>query len=360
MTKYFNSIRYTRLLSCAVLVTFLAIFGLSCSKDDNSAGDPPDNTLIKEKKKFMFCYNKKDVAESYCTRFLNTTLGSSIQCSQQYQLLCGWQHMAGVQVGNKQFVIGHNGSSTFGDKYWEIYEVHSNGLLGEQTDFGDSHSGAWQRNYETFFGFHVGTRGFVFGQDSYGDKRWFVQEVTANGVLASGESDSGNWNNYYASATPFYIGSKTYIFFQTDNDEKYWFISSVSPDGKLTDVCDGYWANFWDAVTAVESGGTTYLIGHRRVKDNSYLGEYFIQVINNNGTMGVETDRGRWKYHYHILSGYRYAGQAYIFGHSAMEDGVGSGMWFIQEITYGGKLGAETSHGIMDGDDSFFFPFNME
>ncbi len=62
MNKFFYSIRYSRHLSYAVFVTFLAIFGLSCSKDTDPIVVPPDNSGDTGKR-FMFCYNISDAAQ---------------------------------------------------------------------------------------------------------------------------------------------------------------------------------------------------------------------------------------------------------------------------------------------------------
>lgn len=92
--------RFGKLAGMALFALLVSSCIISCTKDDPLV--PPDNSGDTGKR-FMFCYNKSDAAESYCTRLLGTTLGSAIQCSQEYQLFCGWQHVAGVQVDKKLY-----------------------------------------------------------------------------------------------------------------------------------------------------------------------------------------------------------------------------------------------------------------
>jgi hypothetical protein len=263
----------------------------------------------------------------------------------------GWDYLAPVKVRGRQFVALHNGKKEFA-----IREISGEGILGPESDRQN-----WQGNYETFIGFHVGDRGFIFGQDSYGDHHWFVQEVMKDGKLAANECDNGNWNNYYKSATPLYANGNTFLFFEEEGgylaQTRDWFISSVSPDGRLTDVCDGYWACFWDRLTSVEIGGKTYLIGNRK-DGNTGKGEWFINRIYENGTMGPETDRGWWNNYYKNFTAYVSKNKAYLFGGAG--NGEANGLnYFFQEITTDGKMGTEISHGQLDRDYDFTCPFSL-
>ncbi len=332
-------------------VAFLAMLGVSCSKDHDPVIDPPDNTVTGDNK-FMFCFRSDDSGWGYCSKTLTSVLGANMNCYSSDDDFSGYGVMAGIEVGKAQFVFGHNKGDNSYNKDFFIRKIQSNGEWGDITD-----SGSWENNYETVLGLKVGQKGFLFGLDSYGDHHWFVQEITADGKLAGGESDNGDWNNFYASATPLYAGGKTYIFFQTTSSDNYWFISRVSESGQLSDVCDGYWGNFWEGVASVEVGGNTYLIGNRNRHTMTMLGEYFIQKINSDGTMGAETDRGLWNNYYQNLRGYSYNGKAYLFGHNT--DLTGGGPWFTQEITSGGKMGTTTSSGNMENEHLFFYPFNI-
>ena len=186
---------------------FLAISVLACSREE--IPDPVENTVNTETGKTMFCYNKHDESESYCIRNLNTKLGSAIECSDKWYYLYYWNHLARVEVGNKQFVFYHNRGG-LDNKSWMITEMLATGQMGAITDGGEADQSTWANNYETLLGFHVGSRGFIFGQDSYDDHPWFVQEITGQGKLGS-ETDHGTWHNYYKSATPMYVNSETFL-----------------------------------------------------------------------------------------------------------------------------------------------------
>ena len=303
--------------------------------------------------KFLFCSY-----QSSGTKFYTKNIGSSIgnQLSTGYDNINWWNHIAGVQVGARQFVFFHNAYKVFVNyigeqKAYAIRAINTNGTIGAETE-----NSYWNNSYETIIGFHVGDRGFIFGQDSYSDHYWFVQEITGNGRLGA-ETDNGSWHNYYKSATPFYINGKTYIFFQTEDSDKYWFISYVSPDGKLHDVCDGRWGDFFDVFTSVEFGGKTFLIGEMML--GSGKGFWFIQQINPDGTLGPETQRGEWNNQYPNLAAWVTNGHAYLFGGPASPSGLNSMNYFIQEITAEGKLGVETQHGSLEDNLKFVFPFTL-
>jgi len=334
-----------------VILGLVAIGLLACSREDFP--DPVENSGISEVGKVMFCYNRSDHNESFCIRKLTTELGSTIECVSEYGYLTGFNHLAGVEVGNKQFVFYHNRGMGY-EKYWWISEIRANGQIGDITDGCDDTDNVWDHSYETLIGFRIGQRGFIFGQDSYGDHRWFIQEITGDGKLAPSELSSGTWKNYYITATPFYINGITYIYFQ-DNDD-YWFIAHVSEDGRLYDTCDGTWEyNDFPKATSLNIGGQTFLFCQYMTYNSNadHLGSWFIRRINPDGTMGEETDSGIWNYNYDVITSYTYNNKACIFGHQ------NGGFYFIQEITANGKMGAELSHGGIDGDDSFFYPFTL-
>jgi hypothetical protein len=284
---------------------------------------------------FLFCYDKNN-ASYFQTRYLNKALGSEDINSGSY--LGSWDRMTGVQVGIRQFIVGHSGLNDY-----FIRPVQGDGKMGWETEHG-----SWNNSYATFFGFHVGDRGFVFGQNSY-TNYWFIQEVTSQGKWAN-ETDNDKWNNYYNYATPIYINGKTYIFFQTEDSDNYWFIAYISPEGKLSDVCAGYWDDLhYPVMAAVEINGNAYLVYHGI--NSLSVCEWFIRKINPDGTMGEETDRGKWNSLYNKLIGYESYNHAYILGNDPD--------CFIREITAGGKMGAETYHGTKTAKNAFLFPFTF-
>jgi hypothetical protein len=324
----------------------LAIIGLqSCDKpEDNIYSGPvltgtPDYSSI-----YLFCYTSSGNQE-YESRHAGTSLGDQICSGDDFQK---WFYMDGVEAGYNQYLVMHSLQEWDGyhGKQFSIFRMDPGGFLGDMTDYQE-----WENNYETFFGFQVGTRGFIFGQDSYGDHHWFIQEVLPNGTLAGNESSSGNWNNYYRNATPLYVNGQTYLFFQDDN--KYWFITHVWDDGTMQDVSDGTWGNEWAVLTSLISGGNTHLIGESDVSSPT---EWFIQQINSNGSMGSETDRNHWNNFYGIIRGYNIGNKGYIFG--AGKNGGPPHLYFFQEISADGKMGAETSHGELDRRYDFIIPFH--
>ena len=334
-----------------VVLSILSIAALShcfsCSKEDIPV--PVENSGKHEIGQGLFIYDIKDSYMPFTIRPLSTDLGPYTDRGYPDQFLAGLNHLAGVKVGYRQFLVCHNASFVESNKDWWIYELLGAGQLGDQMS-----TGTWSHNYETLMGFQVGDKGYIFGQDSYGNHWWFIQEITAQGTLGQ-ETAQGSWHNYYESVTPIYINGTTYLFFQTDDSDHYWFISRVSSDGQLTDVSTGYWGDSYECVTSVNVASKTYLFGENKMFAGSIPSStWFIQEINADGTMGAETDRGEWQYFYHIISSYYIGNQPYIIGHSTTE-----GLWFIQKINAGGKMGEEVSHGSISSSDSYFYPFTL-
>jgi hypothetical protein len=323
---------------------FSLFFGLtSCNKDDTDINTPTILGTPKSDSYYFFCYTTSDNGY-HRTVEAGTDFGSQISSGSGWD---NWNYMSGVQSHGNQYVVMHSKRhwDDYHGKEFAIQQMLPGGVIGAETQSQD-----WNSNYETFFGFNIGERGFIFGQDSYSGHHWFIQEVNADGTLAANLSSQGNWNNYYSNATPLYVGDQTYLFFQDDN--KYWFITHVSEDGSMHDVADGTWGSIWDILTSVVSGGNTYLVGEC---SNSSPTEWFIQRINSDGTMGAETDRGTWNNYYAIQKGLTIGNQGYLFG--TQSNGLGPWQYFFQEITADGKMGAEVGHGLMDKRFDFAIPF---
>jgi hypothetical protein len=254
-------------------------------------------------------------------------------------------------VGKRLFIACHHKQGSITDKHFVIRKLMPDGYLGYESE-----SQEWNSDYETFFGFNVGSRGFIFGLDSYtGHRHWFVQEVTSDGTLAEDEACSGDWAHFWETATPMYVNGNTYLFFHRKaaiaTDPSSWFISQVTSEGVISDHQTGYWENFWDAVTSVEISGNTYLIGHNQ---SDY--DYFIQRINSDGTMGDETEHGNWTHYYSNLTAYVSNGKAYLIGAQGTNT-MGDPRYFIQEITSDGHLGAETFNSSYNEAMHFVFTF---
>lgn len=334
---------FVRVLVVLGLYGFLMTGFISCSKDDNNDNDGPILGETNNQSLYVFRYCNQ-TNSFYSTCEINSNLGLQITSGTDVGY---WDHATGLSFGANQYLILHSNNSE-NEKEFKIRKLLPGGSVG-----GETCSQTWHNSYETFISFKVGDNGYIFGQDN-GSKGhyWFVQQVNSDGTLG-GETDNGTWNDFYEVATPLYINNETYIFFQTHSNNHYWFISHVSADGKLSDVCDGYWGNLWTLSASVTIDGNTYLVGGQNGHDNYSGTEYFIQKINPNGTMGDETDRGGWNHDYYTFSGYTYGGKAYMFATSCPNN-IG-GMWFIQEITADGKMGAETAHGNFDQGVQFAF-----
>jgi len=288
--------------------------------------------------------------KTYNSRQAYSALGSLISSMDAGH---DWNYMAGVQVGKRQFVVSNDKGYDF-----NIRLVNNRGQVAQETQ-----SGKWGTYYETLIGFHVGDRGYIFGQDKL-THRWFTHEVLKGGQLAADESDHGSWNNYYGSAIPIYNGSKTYIFFQTTSSDNYWFIASVSPDGVLADVEDGYWKFFWPCVTSVHlttaTGAGNYLIGLRNIRTSIYsppeTTDFLIQQIYFDGKMGPETERISLSGLYDRLMGYKSGEKDYILAYFS-----GDGNYVIREIKAGGTSVQVSSGSLNSGYDFMlaFSPFSF-
>jgi len=334
-----------RLFKVAVIAfIFLNPVLFSCTKDDPNNGEDTLTNDGSTDGALLVYYN----SGTFNSRQAYSALGSLVSTTNDDNP--GWEHMTGVQVGKRQFVVSHEGLRDFA-----IRLVNNRGQVAQETQ-----SGTWGNSYETLFGFHVGDRGFIFGQDG-SSKRWFTQEILKDGRLAANESDHGSWRNYYAAATPIYDGNRTFLFFQMEGNDNYWFTASVSPDGVLTEVEDGYWNFFWERLTSVTvaaTGGGTYLIG-MRVSDpypNPPQNEIFIQQVYSDGKMGPETDRIYCQGDYKVLVGYESGGHAYFLAYDWK-----TGNYIIREIKPGGNSVGVSSGSLYSGYDFMipFSPFNL-
>jgi hypothetical protein len=316
------------LLAWAVCALLTSSVFVACGDDGESAAGPTGPTLGTVQGGALI-FNFSHSATDWHVHHAGSTMGvetDSGEWSGQE-----WLQMTGVEVGTQRFIAGQ------GRFYYFIQPLGSNGVMSYETDHGE-----WRWYYDSFFGFKVGDRGFIFGQ-SKNNNYWFVQEVRADGRLGS-ETASGTWRNYYGAHTPLYVNGQTYLFFQKES--YYWFITHVSSDGTLSDVADGTWGNYWDQATSYQLNGRTFLVGHRT------SGDWYIQRINSDGTMGDETDQGVWHNYYSNLTAFVSAGRAYLFGLD------GDQYWFIQEVTADGKLGNETDNGSWSSSDQRVVAFS--
>jgi len=329
---------------------------ISCNKEVEWPEPPANSGPITAGYGVFLFYNDdwKDYGDITFTQCIGTDWGPEIFRGSAFNK---WKRLAGVEAGSHQFMFGHNAqwNGSTDDKTYMINQILGNGEIGNETE-----SGKFMKNYETLVGFRLGTRGFLFGQDRYGDHYWFVQEITSGGRFGA-ETDNGSWHNYYKTATPFYVNGKTFIFFQTEDSDNYWFIAYVSPAGQLYDVCDGYWGEYWPTTTSYQLDGKTYLfgLGPKHGTNDQVNGGWFIQAINSDGSMGAETDRGLWVNYYNHVIAYNVGARAYIFGYDGVDFSGRRGAWFIQEVTSEGKMGAEISHGSMNGGYDNIIPFKL-
>lgn len=326
-------------------IVLLAVMN-SCRKDDNDIViNEPDYDAPEHDGMVLFLYTSGNPGYMKVCK-AGSSLESTIYEGDGFGM---WENVSGVQSGVNQYVVCHPNLllPTLPGKEFSIRKIEPGGYIGAETDH---HT--WNNYYETFFGFQLGNRGFIFGlRSGASDKIWFTQEVYPNGTLAPDEAANGTWDNYYNHATPIYSNGQTYLYFQNPNS-KYWFITHVADDGSLHDVCDGHWANEYDVVTSVETGDNSYLFGEKT--NDSY---WFIQRMDFNGVLGEETDRNTWNYNYDVVKGYTLFNQAYLFG--AKGSGDFNKYYFIQEVTNDGILGAETSSGWLEHAPDFAVPFKL-
>jgi hypothetical protein len=334
-----NAMSRVGLPACVLFAVLTASLFISCGDDgEGSTGrtGPVQAVVRSDALLFNFSHGGTD----WHVHYIGAGMGP--QTDSGKWSVNEWFHMSGIQVGSERFIVGHGQTrDIFPKNEYFIQPLHSNGAMGSETDHGQ-----WHNSYESFFGFNVGERGFIFGQDSDG-ANWFVQRVSSGGVLDA-ESDTGTWAHYYAAHTPLYVNDQTYLFFQTtqSDDGNYWFITHVSADGTLRDVDDGHWGNFWDQATSYQLSGKTFLVGHKA------SGDWYIQRINSDGTMGEETARGEWLNYYDTLTTFVSAGRAYLFG-------LSGDFWFIQELTADGKLGSQTDDGHLGSSDELVVAFSI-
>ncbi len=330
-------------------IVLIALSGLviinSCTKDDTEIViEQPVSDSPEHKGMVMLMYNDDDPGK-YRVFEAGSSLGAMI-CSGEG--IGRWAGVTGVQSGMNQYLVCHpNLKSEFVEgKEFSIRKIEPGGFVGAETD----HQ-TWNNNYETFFGFQLGDKGFIFGLDnSLIDIKWFTQEVYADGTLAPDEAAGGEWDNYYEYATPIYSNGQTFLFFQ-NSKTKYWFITHVYDDGTLHDVCDGHWGNVWERVTSVETGDNSYLFG---LDDTS--ADWFLQRMDYTGHLDEETDQGTWSHTFKFMVGYTLLEQAYLFGAKGNFDY--NQHYFIQEITPDGKMGVETDNGSIEEPD-YVVPFKV-
>jgi len=171
-----NSGPWRKLMPIALVVTLLS----SCNPDEPII-IPADNTGT-NRKLVLFRY------ENYNSTYKVNKLGTSIGDLVDEGILPEWKYATGVEAGRKWLVLHDD------DKEFRIRKVYSNGALGDITC-----NQKWNSNYETLVGFHVGDKGFIFGQDSY-DRKWFIQQIMPDGVF--GMDISMPWRDSILMAIP--------------------------------------------------------------------------------------------------------------------------------------------------------------
>ena len=171
------------------ILLLMAIVFNSCEKDDTDIDIPNGLGSPKSSIYFFLMYSQAS-GHDYKTVPAGTDLGSPISSGSGWD---HWYYMSGVLARGNQFLVMHSTEkpgNLFG-KDFQIRRMYPGGIVGEVTQYQE-----WNNTYETFFGYHVGDRGFIFGQDEKGN-HWFIQEVLQNGTLAQDLSSQGNWNNFY-------------------------------------------------------------------------------------------------------------------------------------------------------------------
>jgi hypothetical protein len=304
--------------------------------------DPPDNTAGPAKLLVTYWSDNESSGLNYYESLeLSSVPGT---CIFNERDMGQWQCMVGVQAGPFQYLVGH---SIWSNEYC-IRLVENSGVVKDFTD-----RGTWNNSYECFVGFHVGDRGFIFGQDTDGDHYWFVQQINQNGTMGN-ETDTGDWHNTY-TCVPLYVGTETYLFFLEGGDKYnggYWFISHVSYDGVLHDIDSGNFSIKFDALASCNVNGNTYLITwSNKTTDGSF---FVITRINSNGTMGSQAGDFDSNLRAGHMVGYESGANGYF-----MAQGNGTTEYFIRQLNTDGKPGTITYSAYLAKDFMQLVPLNL-
>lgn len=112
------------------------------------------------------------------------------------------------------------------------------------------------------------------------------------------------------------------------------------------EIENGHWSEKYELFIEIKIDGKTYFF-----ELSGY--NWFIKELLSDGTLGLQTDKGKFVYHY--IKGFAYNIQDKQYLYAITE----SKYWFIQEIVTGGRLGKESSRGYWDSNPNLIFPLNI-
>ena len=179
-------------------------------------------------------------------------------------------------------------------------------------------NGKWNNYYDTAVTFHSDGKNYLFAQTS-GKKRWFISEITPEGV--GNELANDTWNNYYGTVVVFTSGGKNYLFAQTEGNKR-WFISEITPEGVGHELANDTWNNYYGTAVVFVSNGKNYLLAQTQGNKR-----WFIAEITPNG-VGNELANGTWNNYYGTANTFVSNGKNYLFAQTE-----GNKQLFIAEVT---------------------------
>ena len=268
-------------------------------------------------------------------------------------------------VGGQQFLYGQNKGIKNKNNWFIRYlkaGVDKNGETTVTMD-GVTDGGTWSAFYAIQFPFTIEGRVYFYGQHMEFTKghgyRWFIQELLPYGKMGPKETASGYWNNLYEVQYPISVGDKQYFFgqHQTNNNKpKYWFIQELLPGGKMGEQTDsGYWRNFYKSQFSFTVENRAFIYGQslEAAKDGFH---WFIQEVLPGGKMSPkETSHGVWSNPFEVQFPYNINGKQYFYGQNLKRN-----YWFIQSINDNGTMGKELRHGFWTLPYSIQLPFQIE
>lgn len=243
------------------------------------------------------------------------------------QFECG---MTTCRAGGRTFVVGMGqGERPFGDcRYgWFIQELFPNGLVGEVTQ-----TGGIDRFYSTLCSYVANERTYVFCHGAEGN-HWFIREVRENGTFGP-ETHNGSFGDYYPVVCAVKAGPDDYVFGTCGSG--FWFLRQLRADGTLGREAHTGTSSRDDRLTTVCSavmGGRTFLMGQAANR------EFFVWEITSDGRRSTTPvyHSGKWR-PYATFSAFEAPCGAYLIGQ-------GEDKWFVAPIAADGSIGGETDFG---------------
>ncbi len=325
-----------RTLTASLFSFGILLFVSSCKNKDSS--DEQILSLDRTTASYLLKYNVKDSV--FVTQHVTSKAGLHLGRGNWER---SYHTMVNFSVNTKQYILRHTGD---GSGEWYIQEMYDSGDIGFVSDHGK-----WHNYYGTMVAMPKDGHLYIFRQNKE-NKHWYINEVTDDGTLLK-SNDDGVWNQYYDTAVAFQTDDKSCFFAQTSKkgDDYHWTIQCVTQNGKLKKIDGGRWKHYWKSAAVVKTKKGNYIVFNRKVIrfDNPWK----IVKINDNGSMGKETDFGRWEYYYPTLSSVNYDNKAYLIG------GEGTS-FFFHHIDEKGNLRAKSDDGDWARSYEYLLRFTLD